>query len=91
MTKYQIEQCQSPEYIHTRSKVGVCRSFHTWGVSLSSVCVPSTILIFSIYWPVLDMAFSLQLFLEVQHPGVTSSLLTLRLLFYLMKLPVEDL
>jgi hypothetical protein len=31
---------------------------------------------------------------ELQHPGVTSSLLTLRLVFceyYLMKLPVEDL
>ena len=41
-----------------------------------------------------DMAFSLQLCLEGQHPEVTSSLLTLRLVFcgyYLMKLPVEDL
>ena len=40
------------------------------------------------------MAFSLQLCLEGQHPGVASSLLTLRLVFcgyYLMKLPVEDL
>ena len=40
------------------------------------------------------MAFSLQLCLEGQHPGVTSSLLTLILVFcgyYLLKLPVEDL
>jgi hypothetical protein len=38
------------------------------------------------------MAFSLQLCLEGQHPGVASSLLTLRLEicgYYLMKLPVE--
>jgi hypothetical protein len=38
------------------------------------------------------MAFSLQLFLEGQHPGVASSLLTLRLVFcgyYLMRLPCE--
>ena len=54
---------------------------------LSSVCVPLPILIFSFYWPVWDMGFSLQL-------RVASSLLTLRLVFcgyYLMKLPVEDL
>ena len=40
------------------------------------------------------MAFSLQLCLEGQHSGVTSSLLTLRLVFcgaYLLRLPVEDL
>ena len=41
-----------------------------------------------------DMAFSLQLCLEGQHPGVAPSLLMLRLVFcgyYLMKLPIEDL
>ena len=40
------------------------------------------------------MALSLQLCIEGQHPGVTSSMLMLRLGFcgyYLMKLPVEDL
>ena len=40
------------------------------------------------------MAFSLQLCLEGQHPGVASSLLMLRLVFCgynLMKLPVADL
>ena len=40
------------------------------------------------------MAFSLQLCLEGQNPGDTSSLLTLRQVFcgyYLTKLPVEDL
>ena len=63
-------------------------------VPLSSVCVLLPILIFSFYWPVWDMAFSLQLCLEGQHPRVASSLLTLRLVFcgyYLMKLPAEDL
>ena len=61
---------------------------------LSSVCGILSILIFSFYWPVWDMDFSLQLCLEGQHPGVASSLLTLRLVFcgyYLTKLPVEDL
>ena len=41
-----------------------------------------------------DMYFSLQLWIEGRHPGVASSLLTLRLVFcgyYLMKMPVEDL
>ena len=61
-------------------------------VPLFSVCVLLTILL--VYWPVWDVAFSLQLCLEGQHPGVASSLLTLRRVFcgyYLMKLPVEDL
>uniref|UniRef100_A0A0E9W5L7 Uncharacterized protein n=1 Tax=Anguilla anguilla TaxID=7936 RepID=A0A0E9W5L7_ANGAN len=61
---------------------------------LSNVCVLLPILIFTFYWPVSDMAFSLLLCLVGQHPGVTSSLLTLRLVFcgyHLMKLPVEDL
>ena len=61
---------------------------------LSNVCVLLPILIFSFYWPVWDMAFSLPLCLEGQHPGVVSSLWTLRLAFcgyHLMKLPVEDL
>ena len=61
---------------------------------LSNVCVLLPILIFSFYWPVSDMAFSLPLCLEGQHPGVASSLWMLRLAFcgyHLMKLPVEDL
>ena len=61
-------------------------------VPLSSVCVLLPILIF--YLPVWDMYFSLHLCLEGQHPGVASSLLTLRVVFcgyYLMKLPVKDL
>ena len=37
-------------------------------VPLSSVCVLLPILIFSFYWPIWDMAFSLQLCLEYQHP-----------------------
>jgi hypothetical protein len=59
-------------------------------VPLWSVCVPLPILIFSFYWPVWDLAFSLQLCLEGQHlhcwrwdwcfPR-----------YYLMKLPVEVL
>ena len=56
-------------------------------VPLSSVCVILPIWIFSFYWPVWDMAFSLQLCLEAQHPWVASSLLTLRLVicgYYLM-------
>ena len=63
-------------------------------VPLSSVGVLLPILIFSFYWPVWDMDFSLNLCLEGQHPRVTSSLLMLRLVFcgyYLMKLPIEDL
>ena len=62
-------------------------------VPLSSLCV--LLPIFSFYSPVWDMYFSLQLFLEGQHPGVASSLLTLRLVFcgyyLIMKLLVEDL
>ena len=61
---------------------------------LSNVCVLLPILMFSFYWPVSDMAFSLQLCLEGQHPRVTSSLWTLRLVlcgYHLMKLPVEDM
>lgn len=49
---------------------------------------------FPFYWPGSDIAFSLLLCLEGQHPGVASSLLTLRLVFcgyYLMKPLVEDL
>ena len=56
---------------------------------LSSVCVLLPILIFYFNWPVWDMAFSMQLYLEGQHPGVASSLLTLRQVFcgyYVMKL-----
>jgi hypothetical protein len=63
------------------------------GQSSSVQCLCSLpILIF--YWPVREIAFSLQLCLEGQHPEVASSLLTLRLVFCgydLMKLPVEDL
>ena len=43
-------------------------------VPLSSVCVLLPILIFTFYWLVWDMAFSLQLCLDGQHPGVASSL-----------------
>ena len=39
-------------------------------VPLSSVCVLLPILIFSFYWPVRDMAFSLQLCLEGRIPPV---------------------
>ena len=63
-------------------------------VPLSNVCVLLHILIFSFYWPIWDMAFSLQLCLEGQHPGVASSVLMLRLVYcgyFFMKLPVEDL
>ena len=48
-------------------------------VPLSSVCVLLPILIFYFHWPVWDMAFSLQLCLEGQCPGVASLLLTLYL------------
>ena len=61
---------------------------------LSSVCVLFPILIFYFYWPIWAMAFYLQLCLECRRPGVVSSLLTLRMMFwgyYLMKLPAEDL
>ena len=80
--------------LNSTSKTPVSTSTATSTVPLSSVCVLLAILIFSFYWPVWDMAFSLQLCLEDQHPGVASSLLTLRLVFcwyYLMKLPVDDL
>jgi hypothetical protein len=46
------------------------------------------------YFARLNMAFSLQLCIEGQYPGVASSLWTLRLVFcgnYFVKLPVEDL
>ena len=45
-------------------------------VPLFSVYVLLPILIFNFYWPVWDIAFSLQLCLEGQCPGVTPSLLT---------------
>ena len=61
-------------------------------VPLSSVCSFAHLNLFFLLAS-LRYGFSLQLCLEGQHPGVSSSLLTLRLMFcmlYLMKLPVED-
>ena len=41
-------------------------------VPLSSGCVLLPILIFYFYWPVWDMAFSMQFCLEGQHPRIAS-------------------
>ena len=63
-----------------QSLIGLYKTLFS-NLPLSNVCVLFPILIFSFNWPVSDITFSLPLCREGQHPGVASSLWTLRLAF----------